>query len=1004
MLGPLHRSLGATRRLSGPPVRFRVRSTRARSACPPEVGAARVRKTFLDFFQHQHQHRLVLSSPVRPRGDPSLLFVNAGMNQFKPLLLGTVDPRSDMASYRRVVNSQKCVRAGGKHNDLEDVGKDVYHHTFFEMLGNWSFGDYFKEEACAMAWSLLTQHYGIPADRLYVSYFAGDPRSGLAADEETRQIWLELGRTSGRWGTRAPVVPARRSTTTTWAGETPPCWSTHTVRTWWRSGTWSSCSTTGRRSSSCGPCPVRAWTRGWDWRDWSASFKAKSPTTRRTSSSRCWTPSSREAAWRRTAAGRSWTWPTGWWLTTCARWRSASPTGSILACRGRSESCTNPPDQPIPVSGDFLLPVRLVLRKILRRAVRFCVEVLRAPPGTLASLVPTVAHTLGQVYPELHREADRVMDVINQNEDHFLSSLQQGSNLIGRTLRMMQDTHQLFPAAVAWSLHRDLGFPLDLVDLMLEERGVLVDRQQLDLLMAQNHKAAAEHGDAPPRLEMGVVTLAELQRLGVAHTDQRLKYHYRLEQKRYVFPACRAAVVALFDGQRLVSHVEEGQRCGVILDRTSFYAEQGGQAADRGYLVRDDLQEVPFSVEAVFRAGGYVIHQVTAAHALRTGDGVHLHLDQAHRLACMVNHTATHLLNLALRKVLGPSVQQRGSHLSAGRLRLDFSFKGSLSRGQLQQVEDCVNQVVLANQPVYVQEVALQSAMSIAGLRTVDEVYPDPVRVVSVSVPVSELLEDPADRRTSVELCCGTHLLRTAAIHDLVIVSEKQLVRGISRVVAVTGRDATQAREAGQSLLQEVDSLSARMTSSASSCLDSAQSLAKEVGVLSDAVDNTPIPHWQRAELQARLKTLQRSSNTAVRKIQNRQAAVQAQSVLDKNEHKDLLVDSVEAESLSVVMKTVNQLSWARPQSHVMLLAHQRHSGKVLCACQVPKDSAALSASAWAEAVCRQLGGEGRGSAVVARGTGSSDDIAQAVRWAEQFARRILDGRRPQEQEVTSAS
>ncbi|XP_061737095.1 alanine--tRNA ligase, mitochondrial isoform X2 [Nerophis ophidion] len=646
----------------------------------------------------------------------------------------------------------------------------------------------------------------------------------------------------------------------------------------------------------------------------------------------------------------------------------------------------------------------LVLRKILRRAVRFCVEVLRAPPGTLASLVPTVAHTLGQVYPELHREADRVMDVINQNEDHFLSSLQQGSNLIGRTLRMMQDTHQLFPAAVAWSLHRDLGFPLDLVDLMLEERGVLVDRQQLDLLMAQNHKAAAEHGDAPPRLEMGVVTLAELQRLGVAHTDQRLKYHYRLEQKRYVFPACRAAVVALFDGQRLVSHVEEGQRCGVILDRTSFYAEQGGQAADRGYLVRDDLQEVPFSVEAVFRAGGYVIHQVTAAHALRTGDGVHLHLDQAHRLACMVNHTATHLLNLALRKVLGPSVQQRGSHLSAGRLRLDFSFKGSLSRGQLQQVEDCVNQVVLANQPVYVQEVALQSAMSIAGLRTVDEVYPDPVRVVSVSVPVSELLEDPADRRTSVELCCGTHLLRTAAIHDLVIVSEKQLVRGISRVVAVTGRDATQAREAGQSLLQEVDSLSARMTSSASSCLDSAQSLAKEVGVLSDAVDNTPIPHWQRAELQARLKTLQRSSNTAVRKIQNRQAAVQAQSVLDKNEHKDLLVDSVEAESLSVVMKTVNQLSWARPQSHVMLLAHQRHSGKVLCACQVPKDSAALSASAWAEAVCRQLGGEGRGSAVVARGTGSSDDIAQAVRWAEQFARRILDGRRPQEQEVTSAS
>ncbi|XP_061843943.1 alanine--tRNA ligase, mitochondrial [Nerophis lumbriciformis] len=994
MPGLLHRSLSATRRLTGPPVRFWGRSTRARSACPPEVGAARVRETFLDFFQHQHEHRLVPSSPVRPRGDPSLLFVNAGMNQFKPLLLGTVDPRSDMASYRRVVNSQKCVRAGGKHNDLEDVGKDVYHHTFFEMLGNWSFGDYFKEEACAMAWSLLTQHYGIPADRLYVSYFAGDPRSGLAADEETRQIWLELGVPAAR------LLPFGLKENFWEMGDTGPCGPCTEIHY----------DHVGGRDAALlvnTHCPdlVEVWNLVFMQYNREAELQLRALPHQSVD-----TGMGLERLVR-ILQGKKSNYDTDLFVPLLDAIQQRS---GVEAYGGGTQV-----DVAYRVVADHVRTLavciadgvhpgmsgaELVLRKILRRAVRFCVEVLRAPPGTLASLVPTVAHTLGQVYPELHREADRVMDVINQNEDHFLSSLQQGSNLIGRTLRMMQDTHQLFPAAVAWSLHRDLGFPLDLVDLMLEERGVLVDRQQLDLLMAQNHKAAVEHGDAPPLLAMSVATLAELQRLGVTHTDQRLKYQYRLEQKRYVFPACRASVVALFDGQRLVSHVEEGQRCGVILDRTSFYAEQGGQAADRGYLVRDDLQEVPFSVEAVFRAGGYVVHQVTAAHTLQTGDAVHLHLDQAHRLACMVNHTATHLLNLALRKVLGPSVQQRGSHLSADRLRLDFSYKGSLSRGQLQQVEDCVNQVVLANQPVYVQEVALQSAKSIAGLRTVDEVYPDPVRVVSVSVPVSELLEDPTDRHTSVELCCGTHLLHTAAIHDLVIVSEKQLVRGISRVVAVTGRDATQAREAGQSLLQDVESLSARMTSSASSCLDSAQSLAKEVGVLSDAVDNTPSPQWLRAELQARLKTLQRSSNTAVRKIQTKEAAVQAQSLLDKNEDIDLLVDSVEAESLSVVMKTVNQLSWARPQSHVMLLAHQRHSGKVFCACQVPKDSAALSASDWAVAVCRQLGGDGGGTAVVARGTGSSADITQAVRWAEQFARRILDGRRPQEQEVTSGS
>ncbi|CAK6983860.1 alanine--tRNA ligase%2C mitochondrial isoform X4 [Scomber scombrus] len=353
----------------------------------------------------------------------------------------------------------------------------------------------------------------------------------------------------------------------------------------------------------------------------------------------------------------------------------------------------------------------------------------------------------------------------------------------------------------------------------------------------------------------------------------------------------------------------------------------------------------------------------------------------------MVKHTATHILNFALKTVLGPSVQQRGSHVSADRLRFDFSVKGSLSVSQLQQVESCVNSMISANHAVYSQELPLQTARSIAGLRTVDEVYPDPVRVVSVAVPVSELLDGRTDKQTSVELCCGTHLLQTGAIEDLVIVSERQLVRGISRVVAVTGRDATRAREAGQLLSQEVDSLAVRIADSAPSCLDSAHCLAKEVGVVSDAVDNTAVPQWQRRELQTRLKTLQRSSNTAVRKLESREAAARAQTLLETHGKKQLLVDSVETDSESVVMKTVNQLSSVSPQSHVMLLAHQRHSGKVLCACQVSKGSSLL-ASDWAVAVCRHLGGSGGGSALVARGTGSSSDITEALKWAEEFARQ----------------
>ncbi|XP_070847297.1 alanine--tRNA ligase, mitochondrial isoform X2 [Chaetodon trifascialis] len=873
------------RPVSGPPCRLAVHSARSCSGCPPEMPAARVRSTFLDFFRQKHGHRLVPSSPVRPRGDPSLLFVNAGMNQFKPILLGTVDPRSEMSSYRRVVNSQKCVRAGGKHNDLEDVGRDVYHHTFFEMLGNWSFGDYFKEEACCMAWSLLTEHYGLPVDRLYVSYFAGDAASGLPADEETRQIWLDIGVPPGR------LLPFGLK------------------ENFWEMGD----------SGPCGPCTEIHYDHV-GGRDATTLVNADSPDVVEI-----------------------------WNLVFMQYHREVDHSL-----------------QPLP---QFSVDTGMGLERL--------VSVLQGKRSNYdTDLFSPLLHAIHQI-----------MDVINENEAHFLSSLQQGSRLIHRTLSRKEYKHGVFPASVAWSLHRDLGFPLDLVDLMLEEKGVQVDRQELDRLIAENHKVTSDQrAGVQSQVMLDILSLAELERLAVPHTDDRLKYQYKLDQDRYVFPACRATVLALYDGQTLVSEVTEGQRCGVILDQTSFYPEQGGQSHDRGYFTRDGLQDVLYPVEAVILAGGYVVHEVTTADSLRIGDQVQLHLDQVHRLSCMMNHTATHILNFALRDVLGPSVQQRGSHVSADRLRFDFSVKGSLSISQLQQVERCVNDIISANQMVHSQELPLETARCIEGLRTVDEVYPDPVRVVAVAVAVSDLLDDQAGRQTSVELCCGTHLLQTGAIEHLVIVSERQMVKGISRIVAVTGREATRALEAGQVLSQDVDSLSARLTGSAPLSIDSALRLAKEVGVLSDAVDNTPIPQWQRRELQSRLKALQRSSNTTVRKLETREAAVRAQALLERNSGKDLLVDLVETDSLSVLMKTVNQLSAAAPRSHVMLLAHHRNSGKVLCACQVPKDSPSLLASDWAVAVCCHLGGSAGGSALVAKGTGSSSDITEALRWAEDFA------------------
>ncbi|XP_027872383.1 alanine--tRNA ligase, mitochondrial isoform X2 [Xiphophorus couchianus] len=945
--------------------------------------AAQVRRTFLDFFRDQHQHLLVPSAPVRPRGDPSLLFVNAGMNQFKPVLLGTVDPRSQMALWRRVANSQRCVRAGGKHNDLEDVGRDGTHHTFFEMLGSWSFGDYFKEEACRMAWSLLTEYYGIPADRLYVSYFGGDAGSGLSADRETRDIWLDLGVPVSR------VLPFGLKDNFWEMGDTGPCGPCTEIH-YDHVG--------GRHAAALvnagGSELVEIWNLVF------IQYNREADQSLRLLPQFSVDTGMGLERLVGVLQGKRSNYDTDLFtpLLDAIHQRSkAAPYGGRMGAAPDAQV-----DRAYRVVADHVRTLavciadgvhpgmsgaELVLRRILRRAVRFCAEVLQAPPGSLASLVPTVAQTLGDSFPELSREADRIANIIDENEGHFLSSLQRGSRLIQRTC--LRTDGGPFPAAAAWSLHRDLGFPLDLVDLMLEERGVQVDRQELDRLVSHDQKMRAEqHVDAQPRLLPDVLSLAALRHAGVPHTDDGPKYHYHLENGRYVFPACRATVLALYDGRALVPEVGPGQRCGVILDQTCFYSEQGGQSHDRGYLTRGGLREVLFSVEAVNRAGGYVVHQVTVPDHLRTGDLVELHLDQAHRLSCMVKHTATHILNFALRSVLGRSVQQRGSRISADRLRFDFSVKGSLSSAQLQQVDRCVRDVVSANQDVHTLEVPLRLAGAIRGLRTADEVYPDPVRIVSLGVPVSELLDGGTDRGTSVELCCGTHLLQTGSIQDLVIVSEKQLVKGISRIVAVTGQDAVQARDMGRALSQEVDSLSARLSGSAPSSLGSALQFSKEASVLSDVVDNTPVPQWQRRELQVRLRAALRSIGAAIRKLEAQQAAESAAALLRRRGQTELLVDAVETDSPSVLMKTVNQLSAAAPLSHVMLLAHQRHSGKVFCACQVPKDSPALAASDWAVALCCRLGGSAGGSALVAKGTGSSGDITEALRWAEDFARK----------------
>ncbi|XP_005296389.2 alanine--tRNA ligase, mitochondrial [Chrysemys picta bellii] len=982
---------GHVRGLLRVPPGWRCGPRRARSAaaCPP---AGQIRQAFLRFFQEQHGHRLVPSAPVRPRGDPGLLFVNAGMNQFKPIFLGTAHPRSELAQYQRVVNSQKCVRAGGKHNDLDDVGRDVYHHTFFEMLGNWSFGDYFKEEACGMAWELLTQIYEIPKDHLYITYFGGDASLGLSPDEECRDIWLSLGVPPSH------VLPFPLRENFWEMGETGPC----------------------------GPCTEIHYDHVGGGRHAAALVNQNSPDV-----VEIWNLVFMQ--YSREADGSLRPLPqhhvdTGMGLerlvTVLQSKRSNYDTDLFTPILDAiHKGCGGPGYQGLVGEADVgsvnmayrvvadhvrtlsvciadgvypgMSRAELVLRRILRRAVRFCSEVLHAPPGFLASLVPAVVEVLGDAYPELRKNTDQIMNVINDNEAAFLSSLLRGRRIIDRTLQQMAPS-KLFPAEVAWSLYGNLGFPLDLIGLMIEEKGIQLDWAALDQLAQEDAKRKARTQQAEQlegsSVRLDVHSLAQLQRDGVPATDDSPKYTYTLGQdRRYAFSPCQATVLMLYKDQSLQKEVGAGQRCGVLLDRTSFYAEQGGQAHDRGYLVRLGQQDVLFPVESVQLSGGYVIHEVSAPETLQAGDRVQLFVDEAQRLACMVNHTATHLLSFALRRVLGDQTEQRGSHVTAEQLRFDFSTQAPVTTQQLQEVEGVIQEVVDQNEIVYMAEVPLALANGIQGLRTMDEVYPDPVRVVSVGVPVESALmpNSQAAMQTSVELCCGTHLLQTGAVQDLTITSERQLVKGISRIIALTGEQAKQAREVGQSLAKEVDSLSARVKQGSSS-LPEVQSLSKEVGYLTEEVSSTAMPQWQRRELQAILKALQRTANTAIRKLEISQAAEKAQGLLEKHTKQPVIIDTIPADSLSILMKVVNQLCDKSPGVSVLLLSPQV-SGEVLCACQVSKNALPMfSAADWALAVCTHMGGNAGGSGIVAKGTGNTKDLQGALTAALEFARSRL--------------
>ncbi|KAE8609169.1 hypothetical protein XENTR_v10011731 [Xenopus tropicalis] len=720
--------------------------------------ASEIRQKFIDFFK-ENAHTYVHSSATVPLDDPTLLFANAGMNQFKPIFLNTIDPSHPMAKLNRAANTQKCIRAGGKHNDLDDVGKDVYHHTFFEMLGSWSFGDYFKELACKLALDLLTKEFGIDIERLYVTYFGGNEAAGLEPDLECKQIWLNLGLPESR------ILPGSMKDNFWEMGDTGPCGpcsEIHFDRIGGRDAAhlvnmddpnvleiWNLVFIQFNRETdgTLKPLPKKSIDTGMGLERLVSVLQNKMSNY----DTDLFVPYF-EAIEKGTGA-RPYTGKVG----------AEDVDGIDMAYRVLADHA-----RTITVAlADGGRPDNTgrgyVLRRILRRAVRYAHEKLNASKGFFATLVDVVVQSLGNAFPELKKDPDMVKDIINEEETQFLKTLNRGRRILDRKINSLGE-HKVIPGDTAWLLYDTYGFPVDLTSLIAEERGLTLDLESFEeeRKAAQLKSQGKGTGDED-LLMLDIYAIEELRSQGLEPTDDLPKYKYTSNADGvYEFESLIATVKAIRRDKMFVEEASTGQECGLVLDKTCFYAEQGGQTYDEGYMVKEEESsedKTEFTVRNTQVRGGYVLHMGTLYGHLKVGDQVRLYVDEPKRRPIMSNHTATHILNFALRSVLGEA-DQRGSLVAPDRLRFDFTAKGAMSTQEIRKTEEIANDIIKENKVVYALDCSLAEAKAIQGLRAVfDETYPDPVRVVSIGIPVEDLLADPsspAGSITSVEFCGGT--------------------------------------------------------------------------------------------------------------------------------------------------------------------------------------------------------------------------------------------------------
>uniref|UniRef100_A0A0G4FYV9 Alanine--tRNA ligase n=1 Tax=Chromera velia CCMP2878 TaxID=1169474 RepID=A0A0G4FYV9_9ALVE len=960
------------------------------------ASASAVRKQFIEFFEQKKGHTFWASSPVVPYNDPTLLFINAGMNQFKPIFTGNADKNTAFGNLKRAANSQKCIRAGGKHNDLEDVGKDVYHHTFFEMLGNWSFGDYFKKEAIDWAWELLTEVFCLPKDRLYVTYFGGDPKEpNCQPDLEARDLWL-------RYLPAERVLPFDMKDNFWEMGDTGPCGPCSEIH-FDRIG--------GRDAAAL----VNA-----DDPDvleiWNLVFMQYNRNNDRSLSKLPFGSVDTGMGLERLVSVlqnvRS-NYDTDIFRSIFEEIQKVIPglrpyTGKV------GEEDSDRVDMAYRVVADHIRTLSIaiadgalpsnqgrgyVLRRILRRAVRYGRQNLKAPKQVwFAKLVDVVVANLGSAFPELESQKETVKQVIKEEEEQFSRALDSGLREFERTLKAAQAAGKdKFPGGTpgAFELYTTYGFPLDLTALMAEEAGFGIDDVEFQRTWREHQEKSKQGGGFKNKTDwtLSADQIALLSdELKVPPTDDSFKYDWNSLGHG---PSLKAKILAIYTGKDFVEMAQPGQSVGLVFDRSNYYAEMGGQIFDTGRVEVDKEGGGVFHVEDCQKFGPYLLHVGTLAAgegALSKSDDVVLTVDFDRRAAIAKNHTGTHLLNFALRKVLGENCDQKGSLVEAPRLRFDFSWSKPVDVDEIEAIEGIMRSSVRDELEVHSREVPLSQAREITGLRAMfGEQYPDPVRLITVGAPIDALL-DGSDSQggcgKSVEFCGGTHIQNSREIAEFAVLSEEGIQKGVRRIVAVTG-------EAAQQALSDADAFEGEMKALSSFKGAELDSALAAMRARLDASTHMPLSRRRRwinhvEELKkqqlefgkAATKALQEGAKEMGRKIAEGWGS-------DTSPFKVHVIEEVQGDTkaMDVCAKTIQE---KLPGTAFALLAPG--GGVLSCVTIVPKDSPVsgkLSAKDWLIAVMGFVGGKGGGKPDRAIGSAkdfTSDKLEGARQAAVSFA------------------